>query len=162
MSWANSEDVKEKYEAMNWHYIKVTDGNDIEAIDEAINVAKGHKGKPSIVEIKTIIGYGASNQGDSATHGAPLGKDEVIAMKKRMGYTFEEFEAPEEAYADFFKNTVQRGETACNEWELLFEDYKKDYPELAVQLEEIMNGNIALDFESVLPLSPIETKQTNR
>jgi transketolase len=162
LEWANSENVQEKYEAMNWHYIKVHDGNNVSAINDAINIAKGHKGHPSIIEIKSIIGFGASNQGDSATHGAPLGTEETNAMRKRMGYEFDEFTVPEEVYDHFFTHTVQRGETALNEWEMMFEEYKTNYPELAKQLEDIMNGTVSFDFERVLPKAPLGTNEASR
>lgn len=162
LSLANSENVKEKYEAMNWHYIKVTDANDLSALNEAISIAKGHKGHPSIIEVKSIIGYGASNQGDSGTHGAPLGKEETDAMRKRMDYPFGEFEAPESAYQDFFENTVQRGEEALNEWENTFEEYQKAYPELAATLSDIINGTVSFDFDTVLPKAPLGTNEASR
>ena len=147
LAWANSENVQDKYESMGWHYIRVQDGNNVEALNDAINIAKGVKNRPSIIEVKSIIGFGASNQGDSSTHGAPLGKDEVDAMRKRMDYNFDEFTAPQEAYDDFFEKTVQRGEKAMNEWEELFDNYKTEYPELAATLEEIMTGNVTFDFD---------------
>jgi len=159
---ANSEDVKEKYEAMNWHYIKVADGNNVDAIDEAINIAKGVKNRPSIIEVKTIIGYGSSLQGDSATHGAPLGIEETDNTRKTLKYDYEAFTAPESAYNDFFENTVQRGEEALNNWENLLEDYEKEYPELAKELNEIINGEFNVDFDQVLPKQPIGTNEASR
>lgn len=162
LEWANSENVKDKYEAMNWHYIKVNDANDLDALEEALNIAKGVKDKPSIIEVKSIIGFGASNQGDSATHGSPIGKEETDKMKKRMGWNQPEFTAPEEVYNDFFKNTVQRGEEALNNWEELFVGYKAEYPELAKELESIMNGETSFDFEKVLPKQPIGTNEASR
>jgi transketolase len=161
LGWANSENVKDKYEAMGWHYIKVSDGNNLDAIDEAINIAKGVKNQPSIIEVKSIIGFGASNQGDSATHGSPLGKEETNAMRKRMGYEFEEFTAPDEAYNDFFKNTVQRGEEALNNWENLFEDYKTEYPEDAALLEQIIEGKVEFDFDC-LPKYKVGDSEASR
>ena len=162
LAWANSENVKDKYEAMNWHYIRVNDANNLDALEEAICIAQGVKDQPSIIEIKSIIGFGASNQGDSATHGAPLGKEETDAMKQRFGWDCEEFSAPDEVYEDFFKNVVLRGEEALNDWEELFENYKEKYPELAKELEQIMNGEVCFDFDQVLPKYPLGTKEASR
>jgi transketolase len=115
---------------MNWDYSRVNDVNDLEELNKAIEAAK-LTDKPSIIEVKSIIGYGSKDQGKSSTHGAPIGLEETALMRKRMDYDYPLFTAPEEVYEDFFKNTVQRGETALNEWENLFEDYKEAYPELA-------------------------------
>jgi len=115
LKWANTENVKDKYEAMNWHYIKVRDANDVDELNDCISVAKGVTDRPSIIEVKSVIGYGSSLAGKSATHGSPLGKEETDAMRKRMNYNFGEFEAPESAYEDFKVNTVERGNKATYE-----------------------------------------------
>ncbi len=162
LAWANSENVKDKYEAMNWHYIKVSDANDLDQLEEALNIAKGVTDQPSIIEVKSIIGFGATNQGDSATHGAPLGKEETDKMKAKFNWTHEEFTAPDSVYEDFFTNTVQRGESALNDWEEMFEGYKAEYPELAKELEAIMNNEFKVDFEEVLKKAPIGTNEASR
>jgi len=162
VSWANSENVQDKYEAMGWHYIKVNDANNLSALNEAINIAKGVHGRPSIIEVKSIIGFGASNQGDSATHGAPLGVDETNAMRKRMEYNYPEFTAPKDAYDDFKENTVNRGDQALSKWEKMFADYKLEYPELAKTLEDIMSGNVEFDFETILPQVAVGVKEASR
>jgi transketolase len=162
LSMANSEDVKQKYEAMNWHYIKVSDANDLDALNEAIEIAKGHKGRPSIIEVKSIIGFGAKNQGDSGTHGAPLGVDETNDMRQRMGYQFGEFEAPKSAYADFEENSVKRSDDAFDNWASLLADYKKEFPELGAQLQDIIDGEFKVDYETVLPKAAIGTSEASR
>ena len=162
LAWANTENVKDKYESMNWHYIKVNDGNDVDALNEAINIAKGVKGRPSFIEVKTVIGFGASNQGKSATHGSPIGKEEVDAMRKRMNYNYGEFEAPESAFEDFKVNTKQRGDKALEAWETMFAAYSKEYPELAAQLTNIINGTDTVDYDTVLPTYPVGTNEATR
>jgi transketolase len=161
LEWANSENVKQKYEAMNWDYSKVNDANDLEELNKAIEAAK-LTDKPSIIEVKSIIGYGSKDQGDSSTHGAPIGLEETALMRKRMDYDYPLFTAPEEVYADFFKNTIQRGETSLNEWENLFEDYKEAYPVLAEKLENIINGKLDIDFDKVLEAAPLGTNEASR
>lgn len=160
-SWATSENAKMKYEAMNWHYQKVEDANDLDEINNAIEAAKEASG-PSIIEVKSIIGYGASNQGESATHGAPLGKEETDKIKEKFGYSLEEFTAPEEAYEDFKVNTVQRGDQAVKEWNTLFDGYKKEFPALAKELETIMNGTLDVDFDEVLGTYEVGTNEASR
>jgi transketolase len=79
VSWTNNENVEDKYKSMNWHYMKVRDANNLQELNEAINIAKGVTDQPSIIEVKSVIGFGSSLAGESATHGAPLGKEETDA-----------------------------------------------------------------------------------
>ncbi len=162
LKWANTENVEDKYKAMNWHYMKVRDANDIDEINEAINVAKGVTDQPSIIEVKSIIGFGSSLAGESATHGAPLGKEETDAMRKRMNYNFSEFEAPESAYADFKENTVERGNKELDKWTKLFKEYKKAYKKEAEALEKIMQGKLPVDLEGVLATAELGTSEASR
>ena len=161
LEWANSENVKQKYEAMNWDYSRVNDVNDLVELNNAIEAAK-LTDKPSIIEVKSIIGFGSKDQGKSSTHGSPIGKEETDKMRVRMDYNYPEFTAPKEVYEDFFKNTIQRGESALNEWENLFEEYKGLYPELAQKLENIINGKLDIDFEAALPTMPLGTNEASR
>lgn len=161
LAWANTEDVKQKYESMNWDYSKVEDANNLDELNKAIEAAK-LTNKPSIIEVKSIIGFGSKDQGKSSTHGSPIGLEETALMRKRMDYDYPLFTAPKEVYDDFFKNTVQRGETALNDWDNLFEDYKEEYPELALKLENIMNGKLDIDFEKVLETAPLGTNEASR
>ncbi|KFZ27525.1 MAG: Transketolase [Candidatus Izimaplasma bacterium HR2] len=161
LAWANTENVKEKYESMNWDYSRVEDVNDLDELNKAIEAAK-LTNKPSIIEVKSIIGFGSKDAGKSSTHGSPIGKEETDLMRKRMDYNYPEFSAPDEVYEDFFKNTIQRGETAMNDWDNLFEDYKEKYPELAQKLENIINGKLDINYEEVLETMPIGTNEATR
>ena len=160
--WAVSEDVKQKYEAMNWHYQLVEDANDVDAINNAIEEAKKITDKPSIIEVKSVIGFGSSKAGDSATHGAPLGADERNKMAAAFEYDNAAFEAPEEAYNDFLKNTKERGDLTLQKWEALLSKYEKAYPELANQLHQIINQKLSIDFDDVLKTVPIGTNEASR
>jgi transketolase len=162
VSWTNNENVEDKYKSMNWHYMKVRDANNLQELNEAINIAKGVTDQPSIIEVKSVIGFGSSLAGESATHGAPLGKEETDAMRERMNYPCGEFEAPESAYADFKENTVERGNKALAEWNKLFKEYKKAYKQEANELEAIMNGELLVDFDKVLPVAPLGTNEASR
>lgn len=121
-----SEDVESRFTSCHWHYLKVEDGNDISAVERAIEEAKAETEKPTIIEIKTIIGYGASSiQGTSDAHSDPLGKEEVERTKRFYKWEYEEeFFVPEEVYQDF-RSIKERGKAKEQEWEATFSEYKK-------------------------------------
>ncbi|MCF7927392.1 MAG: transketolase [Candidatus Izimaplasma sp.] len=162
VSSANSEDVKEKYEAMNWHYIKVNNLNDLHNLEEAICIAQGVKDKPSIIEVKTTIGIGSKEAGKSSAHGAPLGKEETAIVRKKLQYDYDLFEAPKEAYADFRENIIKRGNKEVKAWNETLKSYQKEHPELAKQLKAIMDKEDTIDYKSVLKTLKIGTKEATR
>ena len=136
---AFSENVRNRYEAYGWNTILVEDGADVEAVNVAIEKAK-QSDKPTLIEVKTIIGAGSPNkQGTNGVHGAPLGDEETALFRKEIGWNYEPFEIPEEVYADFKVNVADRGETANNKWEKLYNEYKEKFPELAAELEEVLS-----------------------
>lgn len=146
-----SESVKERYEAYGWHYLRVDDANNLEAVDEAIKEAKKVEDKPTIIEIKSIIGMGAPNQGTSKVHGAPLGKEGVKITKEFFQYNHEDFTVPQEAYDTFQGHIEEYGVAGNKVWDELFEGYKKAYPELAKELEDAISGKLPEDFTKDLP-----------
>ena len=136
---AFSENVRNRYEAYGWNTLLVEDGADVEAVNVTIEKAK-QSDKPTLIEVKTIIGAGSPNkQGTNGVHGAPLGDEETALFRKEIGWNYEPFEIPEEVYADFKVNVADRGETANNEWEKLYNEYKEKFPELAAELEEVLS-----------------------
>ena len=142
-----TEDVRARYEAYGWNTEFVQDGTDIEAINAAIESAKA-SGKPSLIEVKTIIGHGAPNkQGTNGVHGAPLGPDETAAARENLGWNHAPFEIPKEVYADFKENTVDRGRQAYDTWVALVDEYKQSYPELGSELARILEGKDAVEFQ---------------
>lgn len=136
-SMAFTDDIKKKFEAYGWQHILVKDGNDLNEIYEAIESAKLEKNKPSIIEIKTIIGYGAEKQGTSAVHGSPLGEDGVIYAKKSYGYDYPDFTVPKEVEKRFKDEIQKRGKEAEKAWNKKFEEYKCKYKDLA---DEYLNS----------------------
>lgn len=135
-----TEDVKARYQAHGWHTDLVEDGTDVAAIQAAVARAK-ESGKPSLIEVKTVIGHGSPNkQGTNAVHGAPLGAEETAATREALGWNYEAFEVPAEVYADFKENVVDRGQAAYAEWEALVEAYKAAHPELADEVAAIIEG----------------------
>ena len=142
-----TEDVRARYEAYGWHTALVEDGTDLAAIDAAINEAKA-SGKPSLIEVKTVIGYGSPNkQGTNAVHGAPLGAEEAEATRKALGWEYAPFEIPEEVYADYRTNVAERGAAAYDAWKQLVEDYKQAHPELAAEVAAIIAGQDPVEIK---------------
>ena len=135
---AFSENVRARYEAYGWNTILVEDGSDVEAVNAAIEQAK-KSDKPTLIEVKTIIGAGSPNkQGTNGVHGAPLGDEETALFRKEIGWENEPFDIPADVYADFKANVADRGESEYAKWEKLYADYKVAYPELAAELEEAL------------------------
>ncbi|MDQ8764108.1 transketolase [Streptococcus ruminantium] len=142
-----TEDVRARYNAYGWHTDLVTDGTDVEAIFAAIERAK-EAGKPSLIEVKTVIGHGSPNkQGTNAVHGAPLGAEEVEATRKALDWNYGPFEIPTEVYTDFKENVADRGTAAYNTWLKLVEDYKAAYPDLAAEVTAILEGRDVVEIK---------------
>ncbi|BCK44319.1 transketolase [Streptococcus suis] len=142
-----TEDVRARYNAYGWHTDLVTDGTDVDAIFAAIEKAKV-AGKPSLIEIKTVIGHGSPNkQGTNAVHGAPLGAEETEATRKVLDWNYGPFEIPAEVYADFKANVADRGAAAYDAWVKLVEDYKVVHPELAAEVTAILEGRDVVEIK---------------
>ena len=143
---ASRENVRARFEAQGFETFLVEDGNDTEAISKAIEAAKANLTQPSFIEIKTQIGYGCpAKQGKAVAHGEPLGVDNIKEMKKFLGLSEEEFHISEEVKAHY-ENLIQKGAEEEKEWNELFANYCKAYPELAREWEEWhSNQEISLD-----------------
>ncbi|MFW7394663.1 transketolase, partial [Vagococcus fluvialis] len=157
-----SEDVKGRFEATGWQHILVKDGNDLEAISNAIEEAKKETGKPTIIEIKTIIGFGAELQGTNKVHGAPLGADGVAVAKKAYGWDYPEFTVPEEVKARFNEDMIVKGQAEEAKWNKLFASYKAEYPELAAQFEAAFKDGVTVDLEKALPVHELGSSVASR
>ena len=142
-----TESVRDRYNAYGWHTALVKDGTDLEAINAAIEAAKV-SGKPSLIEVKTVIGYGSPNkQGTNAVHGAPLGAEEAAATRKALAWDYAPFEIPEEVYEDYRVNVAERGKAAYDAWEKLVEEYKQAYPDLADEVAAIIAGKDPVEIK---------------
>lgn len=149
---AYSDNVQKRFEAYNWQFIRVEDGNDVEEIRKAIQQAKENKDQPTLIEIKTIIGYGSPNKSNSsASHGAPLGEEEVKLTKEYYKWDYEPFYVAEDVYKHFEEKVVERGKQKEAEWNELFEQYKAKYPELGKELEIAMNNELPAGWDENLP-----------
>ena len=137
---AMTENVRARYEAYGWYTALVEDGTDVEAINIAIEAAKS-SGKPSLIEVKTVIGHGAPTKGGTnAAHGAPLGAEETAAAREALGWTYEPFDIPSSVYADFKTNVADRGAAAHEAWTQLVADYQAAYPAEGAELAAILAG----------------------
>lgn len=149
-----SESVKKRFESYNWQYIRVEDGNDVAEVADAIKEAKADTSRPTMIEIKTVIGFGSPNRaGTSKAHGAPLGTDEATLAKEAYQWEAEEaFYVPDEVYKRFEELVVQNGSEKEKDWNEKFQSYKSAYPELAQELEDAINGKLADNWDQDLPV----------
>ncbi|MCD4837432.1 transketolase [Neobacillus sedimentimangrovi] len=149
-----SESVKERFKSYGWQYLRVEDGNNLEEIAKALEEAKSDLDRPTLIEVRTVIGYGSPNRaGTSGVHGAPLGKEELKLTKEAYQWTFEEdFYVPQDVYDHFQKLIVEQGEKKEKEWNELFAEYKNEYPELATQLEQALRGELPEGWDQGIPV----------
>ncbi len=149
---AFSEDVKGRFEAYGWKHILVEEGNDLDAIDKAIEEAKSQD-VPTIIEIKTIIGFGAPNkQASHGVHGAPLGEDERKLTLENYGLDPEKrFNVPEEVYEIFQQSMLKRANEKEEAWNKLVEEYSNKYPELAEEFKLAISGKLPENYKDELP-----------
>ncbi|MFZ5878332.1 MAG: transketolase [Chloroflexota bacterium] len=155
---AFTEDRALRFEAYGWHVQKVADGNDVDAIDAAVQAAKADP-RPSIIMCRTTIGFGSPNrQGTSKAHGEPLGDEELTLAKQNLDWPTEpRFFIPEDAL-EFFRSAVTRGIKAEDEWKLRFEAYRRIHPDLGRELERRLKGQLPQDWQSALPTFPADPK----
>ena len=161
-SKAFTENVGARYEAYGWQHLLVEDGNDLAAISKAIDEAKSETEKPTLIEVKTIIGYGAPREGTSAVHGAPIGADGIATAKVAYGWDYPEFTVPKEVSQRFKEAIQDKGAKQEAEWNELFASYQKDYPELAAQFKEAFAGKLPENWSEVLPVYEEGSSQASR
>ncbi|MDR3793822.1 MAG: transketolase [Terracidiphilus sp.] len=155
-----TENVYKRFEAYNWHVQKVADGNDLKGIEEAIEAAKAETGRPSLIGVRTVIGYGSPKAGTNKAHGEALGAECVVATKKFFGFPEDQsFVLPEEALAQW-RSAVPRGEEAEAEWKKLYAAYAKEFPELAAEFERTQKGELKAGWEKALPVWAADAKPT--
>jgi len=148
-----TEDVANRFEAYGWQVLRVEDGNDLQAIEQALKEAKKETNKPTLIEVKTTIGYGSPNKsGSSASHGAPLGKEETKLTKEFYGWHYEEEFYVPDAVKKHFQQLKEAGIQKENEWNKLFEEYKRKHPSLAEQLEKALEGILPENLEEFIPV----------
>ncbi len=157
---AFSEDMATKFEGMGWNAIQVNDANDLAAIQRAIDSFQKTTDKPTLVVLKSIIGWGSPNKANShSAHGAPLGEDEIKLTKKVYGWPEnEKFLVPPEVLEHFAAGVGAKGAAAHAEWESKFAEYAKKYPTEAAELKAIWNKECPPDWEKGIPSFPADAK----
>lgn len=147
-----SEDTKQRFEAYGWNYILVENGNDLDEIDNAITQAKSQQG-PTIIEVKTIIGFGSPNKaGSNGVHGAPLGEEERALTFKEYGLDPEKrFNVPEDVYEIFKSTMLKRANENEEAWNNMLKNYSEAYPELAEEFKLAMSGKLPNNYADALP-----------
>lgn len=155
---AFTEDVVKRFEAYGWHVQVVEDGNDLDAINAAIKAAQEETTRPSLIKVHTHIGYGSPNKQDSAeAHGAPLGEDEVRLTKRNLGWDPEmHFHVPDDVL-NYFRRSVEQGKKWESLWKTMFEGYRRAHPDLALEFENLKQGNFGDEWKKALPTFGADT-----
>ena len=158
-----SENVQQRFEAYNWQVIRVEDGTDLDSISKAIEAAKAETTKPTLIEVKTVIGFGSPNKsGKSASHGAPLGDAEIKLTKASYVWDHEEFYVPEEVKDLFEERIEKRGADTEAAWTEKMEQYKAAHPELHAELVQAINNELPSNWEADLPTYDLTSKKATR
>jgi transketolase len=154
-----TEDVGKRFEAYDWHVVHVHDGNDTEAIAKAIEESKAEVTKPSLILVRTHIGYGSPHKQDSfEAHGNPLGEEELLAAKKALAWpSTDKFYLPEDAVKEFRKS-IGKGAEAQQSWQKQFDAYKAAFPKEAAELEQMISGKLPENWAAGLPTWKPEDK----
>lgn len=147
-----TEDVARRFDADGWHTRHVHDGNDTEDIAKAIDEAQAEVGRPSLILVRTHIGYGSPHKQDNfSSHGSPLGEEELAATKKALGWpTQDKFYIPEDAL-QVFRQATERGAQIENEWQKRFDAYAKDFPKEAAEFQTILGSKLPPNWDADLP-----------
>ncbi|EMN5660012.1 transketolase [Providencia rettgeri] len=144
-----TDDTAQRFEAYGWHVIRAIDGHSRPAIKAAIEQAHQQTSKPTLIICRTTIGYGSPNKaGTASSHGAPLGNDEIALTRQQLGWEYPPFEIPEEIYQPW--NAIERGAEQQLRWEQALREYAKQYPELALQLNQRLSNQPTGSFSSVI------------
>jgi transketolase len=154
-----TEDRAQRFEAYGWHTQTVEDGNDLQAISQALQVARDETERPSLILVRTHIGYGSPHKQDTfEAHGSPLGEEEVKLTKENLDWPVEPpFYVPDQARAHF-RRAVDRGQQAEEKWDALFSLYTRAFPNLAEEFQRILSGDLPVDWDVDIPHFPADGK----
>ena len=146
-----SEDMKAKFEAMGFNYLRVEEGNDTDKIAEAINIAKSQNEKPSVIEVRTVIGHGTTLAGTCACHGAPIGEENSNLIREKFGWDYPPFEVPSDVYEDV-KNAISNlGGAKYAKWVADYALYQEKYADKALELQKFLANDFALPEADSIP-----------
>ncbi len=157
-----TEDVLKRFEAYHWHTQQIEDGNDLEAIERAIAAAKAETTRPSLIKVRTVIGYGSPKAGTNKAHGEALGTEATKETKRNLGFPEDQsFYVPEEA-GKHWLGAKERGAKLHAEWQESYKEYQKAYPELGAQYDRCTSMNLAEGWDKSLPVFPTEKAVATR
>jgi len=154
-----TEDCAKRFEAYGWHTVSVEDGNDIEAINGAIRAAREERSRPSLILLRTHIGFGSPGKQDTfEAHGSPLGEAEVKRTKEKLGWPLDPlFYIPQEAEGHF-RAAIGSGQKAEASWQEHFNSYREKFPDLAKEFEQVMSGALPANWQGSIPVFPADPK----
>lgn len=146
------EDVSKRFEAYGWFVQEVEDGNNLEAVSAAISKAQQEKDRPSLIRVRTIIGFGSPNKQDTASaHGSPLGEDEVKLVKKNFGFDPDQYFVISDDVLEYYRGKGTRGKDKEQKWNELYQSYKEKFPEEAKEYELFSRGRLPEGWTDLLP-----------
>jgi transketolase len=158
-----NEDIGQRFEAYGWHVQELPDGNDIKALSKALKNAKKETGRPSLIKVRTHIGYGSPNKQDTGeAHGSPLGEDELKLVKENFGFDPEKYFMVSDKVLDFYNKAGKRSSKKEADWTLLYKEYREKYPDLAKEYEWITEGKMPEGWQEQLPVFPTGDKMATR
>jgi transketolase len=147
------EDVAQRFESYGWHVQVLADGNDLNALSAAIKNAQKETHRPSLIKVRTHIGYGSPNkEGTSAAHGSPLGESEVKLVKENFGFDPDKYFVVPDEVLNYYRGAGKKGIGKENDWNVLYKNYKEKYSELANEYELIVSGKLPEGWEKQLPI----------
>jgi transketolase len=153
-----TEDVRQRFDAYGWHTIAVTDGNDLVAIDAALETARAKATRPTLILVRTSLGYGSPKQDTFEAHGSPLGEESVRKTKEKLGWPLEpDFYVPDDALAHFRK-ALPRGAELESAWDDRMQAYAKAFPDLHDELQRSLRGELADGWDADIPVFPADAK----
>jgi len=156
---AFDEDVSTRFRGLGWHVLAVQDANDLAALEKAYQGFLSHEGSPTLIVVKSVIGYGAPTKaGTNKAHGEPLGDEEIKKTKEGYGWPNKKFYVPPEVPRHFQETLGKRGAGLHSDWVSLFKEYEKKYPELAAELWMIQKNELPKGWDSELPKFPADAK----
>jgi len=160
--WSYTEEVTKRFEAYHWQVLSVADGNDLQGIEDAIKQAQAETTKPTLIRVRTVIGYGSPKAGTKAVHGEALGAEATAATKKNLGWPEDkQFYVPDEAKNNWL-GAKTRGKQVHAEWDKHFAEYKKAYPEDAAEFERVIKQELKPGWEKSLPTFPADKPVATR
>lgn len=143
---AFSENVRGRYEALGWDTFIIEDGNNIDEIEKTINLAKGNLEKPTLIEVRTEIGYGSVKAGLASAHGEPLGEENIVTMREYLQWEAQNYFHIPEKVSEYMKSQVEKGQDYQRQWEDLFKEYRKENPDLAERFKSYIDMELPMDY----------------